>query len=58
MSDDQWSPADVAAHLGVQPKTVTGYLARGRMPEPDGRVGRTPWWRPETIRAWRQSKED
>ena len=49
----QWSVAEVAAYLGVKPGTITAYLARGQMPQPDGRVGRTPWWRPETIRAWR-----
>ena len=48
-----WSVAEVAAYLGVTPSTVTAYRSRGQMPQPDGYVGRSPWWRPETIRAWR-----
>lgn len=51
---EQWSVADVASYLGVTRSTVTAYKARaGQMPEPDGFVGRTPWWHPATIRAWR-----
>ena len=57
MPDDRWSPADVAAYLGVQRTTVTSYNSRDQMPKPDGHAGRTPWWHPETIRAWRP-KED
>lgn len=53
---DQWSVADVAAHLGVRPKTVTGYLAKGQMPRPDGRLGRTPWWWSGTIVAWAKDR--
>ena len=49
----QWSVGDVAAYLNVKPRTVTAYHARGQMPPADGRVGRSPWWKPETIRAWR-----
>jgi len=50
---EQWSVAEVAAYLGVYRSTVTAYRSRGQMPQPDGYVGRSPWWRPETIRAWR-----
>ena len=53
MTRTQWSVADVAAYLGVKPTTVTAYLARGQMPPADGYVGRSPWWKPETIKAWR-----
>lgn len=52
MSAEQWTVADVAAHLEVAESTVRAYLARGQMPAPDGRLGRTPWWRPATIRGW------
>lgn len=51
--DRQWSVTDVAAYLGVKPRTVTAYLARNQMPAPDGRLGRTPWWWETTIRSWR-----
>lgn len=50
---EQWSVAEVAHYLGVKPRTVTSYLARGQMPRPDGYVGRSPWWKPSTIKAWR-----
>ena len=49
---ERWDVATTAAYLGVLPKTVTGYSARGEMPEPDGHLGRTPWWHPATIQAW------
>lgn len=50
---DPWTIAEVAEHLGVATSTVRAYAARGQMPPPDGRLGRTPWWRADTIRAWR-----
>lgn len=50
---EQWTVAEVAAHLGISPSAVTSYTARGQMPAPDGRMGRTPWWWADTIRAWR-----
>lgn len=53
MTREQWTVAEVAAYLGVQPSTATAYLARQQMPAPDGRMGRTPWWYANTIRAWR-----
>ena len=49
---ERWDVATTAAYLVVQPKTVTGYSARGEMPEPDGHLGRTPWWHPATIQVW------
>lgn len=50
---EQWSVTEVADYLDVQPSTVTAYLAREQMPQPDGRLGRTPWWWADSIRAWR-----
>ncbi len=52
----QWSVGEVAEHLGVQASTVRAYVARREMPEPDGRVWRTPWWRDTTIIAWQQGR--
>lgn len=48
--------SDVAARLGVDPATVRAYVSRGTMPKPDGHLGRTPWWRPETVDAWRAGR--
>lgn len=53
---EQWTVPDVATHIKVEPSTVTSYRARGQMPEPDGYMGRTPWWWADTIRAWHESR--
>lgn len=44
--------AAVAAQLGVSRSTISTYLARGRMPEPDARYGGSPVWVPSTIALW------
>lgn len=46
---------EVAERLGLSTSTLTSYRARGRMPAPDMQYGRTPLWKPETIRRWRPS---
>jgi hypothetical protein len=53
---DQLTTADVANALGVTPATVRSYAARGVMPKADGYLGRTPWWRPQTITDWKASR--
>lgn len=45
----------VAEYLGVSPKTISAYKARGQMPAPDRTYGRTPLWRINTIDKWRES---
>lgn len=47
---------DVAVILGVSVASVRQYATRGDLPEPDGYLSRTPWWRPETILAWRDAR--
>jgi len=44
----------VAELLGVSPKTISAYKARGQMPEPDREYGRTPLWKHSTIQEWRK----
>ena len=44
--------ADVAELAGTKEKTISAYLARHQMPAPDGRIGRTPYWKRKTIEAW------
>nr|DAQ80091.1 MAG TPA: Pyocin activator protein PrtN [Caudoviricetes sp.] len=56
MSDEQLAVPEVAARLGLAVATVRAYRLEGRLPEPDGMVGRTPWWRPETIDAWQAAR--
>jgi predicted DNA-binding transcriptional regulator AlpA len=43
----------LAEILGVSPKTISAYKARGQMPEPDRVYGRTPLWSYATIEKWR-----
>ena len=43
----------VAELLGVSPKTISAYKARGQMPKPDREYGRTPLWKHSTIQEWR-----
>jgi len=50
-----WTATEVAQELGLSPSTVTAYRARGKMPAPDMQYGRTPLWKPETIKAWRSA---
>lgn len=58
--------ADVAKLLGpsIKPKTISTYMSESKrggryekhpFPEPDGRIGRAPWWLPsraDAIRKW------
>lgn len=53
---DRLTNADAAALAGVAPSTWRDYVARGRAPAPDGRLGRTPWWRPDTITTWLETR--
>ena len=54
---DQWTMVEVAAHLGVTYDSVRRYRARDEnFPPPDGKLGRTPWWRPDTIKAWQAAR--
>lgn len=57
LPDDWWTVGEVATFLGVKRTTLSAYLARGQMPPPDRRFGRTLAWRPETIRDWRAGRD-
>lgn len=52
--------AAVAARLGVTPASVQRYRAADRsqyrFPDPDGYLGRTPWWWSTTIDTWAASR--
>jgi predicted DNA-binding transcriptional regulator AlpA len=56
MTDRQLDRASVAAILGVDPATITRYVNRGDMPEPDGHLARSPWWWSSTIDAWQPTR--
>jgi predicted DNA-binding transcriptional regulator AlpA len=52
LPNDWWTNGNCAAALGISYSTWTAYVSRGQAPEPDRWFGRTPTWRPDTIRAW------
>ena len=47
---------EIAARIGLAVGTVTAYDARGYLPAPDARVGRTYGWLPETIDEWNRNR--
>jgi excisionase family DNA binding protein len=47
---------DVAERLHVTESTIRAYVARGQMPRPDQRYGRTNLWKPTTIERWREKE--
>ena len=49
-------PAEVAARVGLAPATIRDYALKGRMPEPDVRIGPNAGWSEATIDAWVQSR--
>lgn len=51
-----WTTADVASYLGLKPATISAYRARGQMPPPDQKLGRTQLWRPRTIIDWHENR--
>jgi ParB family chromosome partitioning protein len=52
----QLTTGEVAEMVGVKPASIRQYLARGVFPPPDGHLGATPWWKPETVAAWQTSR--
>jgi hypothetical protein len=51
---DQLTWAEVAEMAKLPVQTVMTYRQRGALPEPDGYLGRTPWWYRSTIAHWLQ----
>jgi predicted DNA-binding transcriptional regulator AlpA len=49
---DYLTVSDIARLIGVTPKTWTSWVARGKAPAADYRLGRTPGWEPATIDEW------
>lgn len=50
------SVQSVADLAGLTVRSVSSYLARGAMPEPDYRVGKSPLWKTETIERWLEGR--
>ena len=53
---DWWTVRDIADYLAVSEGTVRTYLARGEMPAPERRIGRSNLWKPRTILNWHESR--
>lgn len=43
---------DIAQRAGVSIAAIRAHRLHGTMPEPDGQLGRTPWWWESTIDSW------
>jgi hypothetical protein len=49
------SKRELAGRLGIEPETLGTYLYRGSwhlVPEPDGRLERSPYWYEGTVQQW------
>jgi len=53
---DWWTADDCARFLGIARSTWTAYVARHQAPGPDRMFGRSPVWRPATVRDWASSR--
>lgn len=47
-----WRKPDVAAALDISLREFERMVSSGRFPRPDVRIGRSPRWKPETVRNW------
>lgn len=52
MTKHYLGPAEVAARFGLAPATIRDYASKGRMPEPDVRVGPVAGWTEATVDEW------
>jgi hypothetical protein len=52
---EEWVAAECATYWNIEPSTWRSYVARKQAPQPKRRVGRTPVWDPEVVRAWKRS---
>jgi predicted DNA-binding transcriptional regulator AlpA len=53
---DWWTAADCAAFLGITRSTWAAYVAREQAPAPERTFGRSPVWRPATVKTWAASR--
>jgi len=56
-STDPLDTSAVAELAGVTAETIRQYLLLGKIPEPDGYLGRSPYWRRRTIERWLAKRE-
>ena len=58
MSADQLSSREAAAYLGIPASSWRVYVADGRAPKADGRIGNSDWWWRTTIEKYKQQREE
>jgi predicted DNA-binding transcriptional regulator AlpA len=51
-----WTIDDVADFCGISTHTWRSYVSRGQAPAAEQVYGRTPLWRPDTIREWHSQR--
>ncbi|MBB6172155.1 putative DNA-binding transcriptional regulator AlpA [Nocardiopsis mwathae] len=56
MEQEKLTAEQAAAKAGVKLKTWHAYVSRGQAPQPDGRMGRTPWWWASTVDEWIENR--
>lgn len=49
--------AELARRAGVKPRTLAGYLARGKCPEPTWRFECGPVWVADDVKEWLEARE-
>lgn len=49
-------PAEIAGCLGIAKRTLQTWIALGRFPGADLRVGKTRRWRRQTLERWLNSQ--
>ena len=49
---------ELAAMLGIKPRTISAYLARGgrSLPAPYARLACGPVWRVEDVKTWQKQR--
>lgn len=55
-AQDWWLNRDCAQYLDLSYSSWSAYVSRGEAPPPDRMFGRSPAWRPETVKAWAASR--
>jgi predicted DNA-binding transcriptional regulator AlpA len=53
---DWWTADQVATFLGIARGTWAAYVARNQAPAAERMFGRSPAWRPATIKTWAASR--
>ncbi|GAA0734647.1 hypothetical protein GCM10010199_54000 [Dactylosporangium roseum] len=53
---DWWTAEDCARFLGITRSTWAAYVARQQAPQPERKFGRSPVWRPATVKAWAETR--